>query len=235
MSTQNDTGKKILIIEDDSFIADVEHDYLAASGFDPDIVADGNEGLSKALLGSYNLILLDLMLPGMDGFSICRKLREKSDVPILMVTAQREDADKIRGLGKGADDYIEKPFSPSVLVARIKAHLAQYERLKGSSVQRKELCIRGLTVDIESHRVYKDGAEVELKNKEYELLLFFMMNADIIFNREQLYDRIWGSDGSGDAATVPVHINRLREKLEKDPSHPEYIETVWGAGYRFKS
>lgn len=229
------TENTILIIEDDTAIAEIERDYLVSSGFAADIASDGPSGLAKGLTGSYNLILLDVMLPGLDGFSVCRKLREKIDVPILMVTARREDVDKIRGLGKGADDYIEKPFSPSVLVARIKAHLAQYERLKGTAAGHAELHIRGLTVNTETHRVYLDGKEVELKNKEYELLLFLMTNADIIFDREQLYDRIWGSDGSGDVATVPVHVNRLREKLEKDPAHPQYIETVWGAGYRFKA
>ena len=226
---------KILIIEDDSSIAEIERDYLAASGFSADIAGDGNRGLEQGLTCDYNLILLDVMLPGLDGFTVCRKLREKTDVPILMVTAKREDVDKIRGLDKGADDYIEKPFSPGVLVARIKAHLAQYERLKGTSPKRKEVGIRGLTVDTDTHRVYRDGKEIELKNREYKLLLFFMMNADIIFDREQLYSRVWGSDGSGDSATVSVHINRLREKLETDPTHPEYIETVWGAGYRFKA
>ena len=226
---------KILIVEDDVSIAEIERDYLAASGFSSDIAADGPEGLAKGQEGSYNLILLDVMLPGMDGFTVCRKLREKTDVPILMVTARHEDVDKIRGLGRGADDYIEKPFSPGVLIARIKAHLAQYDRLRGAAPGHKELHIRGLSVDTETHRVCCSGKEVELKNKEYELLLFLMMNADIIFDREQLYDRIWGSDASGDSATVPVHINRLREKLETDPSHPEYIETVWGAGYRIRT
>lgn len=236
MSGQTDAdAQKILIVEDDTSIAEIERDYLAASGFTSDIASDGPTGLAKGLAGGYCLILLDVMLPGMDGFSVCRKLREKTDVPILMVTARREDADKIRGLGKGADDYIEKPFSPGVLIARIKAHLAQYERLRGTAAEHKEFHVRGLVLNTETHRVYLDGKEVELKNKEYELLLFLMTNADIIFDREQLYDRIWGSEGSGDAATVPVHVNRLREKLEKDPSHPHYIETVWGAGYRFKA
>lgn len=228
-------ARKILIVEDDASIAEIERDYLASSGFTADIAPDGPTGLAKGLAGGYCLILLDVMLPGMDGFIVCRRLREKTDVPILMVTARREDVDKIRGLGKGADDYIEKPFSPGVLVARIKAHLAQYERLKGAAPERKEIKIRGLAVNTETHRVFLDGKEVDLKNKEYELLLFLMTNTDILFNREQLYDRIWGSDGSGDAATVPVHVNRLREKLEKDPAHPEYIETVWGAGYRFRA
>ena len=224
---------KILIIEDDVAIAEIERDYLELDGFAVEIAADGNVGLERGLSGEHSLILLDLMLPGMDGFAICRALREQIDVPILMVTARQEDIDKIRGLGLGADDYIEKPFSPSVLVARVKAHLARYRRLTGSERTSGEIQIGGIRLNEETHRVYVDGREVELTNKEYELLLFFMLNVDVVFSREQLYERIWGWDAMGDSATVAVHINRLRKKIEQDPTNPRYIVSVWGAGYRF--
>ena len=224
---------KILIIEDDVAIAEIERDYLELDGFAVEIAADGNVGLERGLSGEHSLILLDLMLPGMDGFAICRALREQIDVPILMVTARQEDIDKIRGLGLGADDYIEKPFSPSVLVARVKAHLARYRRLTGSERTGGEIQIGGIRLNEETHRVYVDGREVELTNKEYELLLFFMLNVDVVFSREQLYERIWGWDAMGDSATVAVHINRLRKKIEQDPANPRYIVSVWGAGYRF--
>lgn len=224
---------KILIIEDDVAIAEIERDYLELDGFAVEIAADGNVGLERGLSGEHSLILLDLMLPEMDGFVICRALREQIDVPILMVTARQEDIDKIRGLGLGADDYIEKPFSPSVLVARVKAHLARYRRLTGSERTSGEIQIGGIRLNEETHRVYVDGREVELTNKEYELLLFFMLNVDVVFSREQLYERIWGWDAMGDSATVAVHINRLRKKIEQDPANPRYIVSVWGAGYRF--
>ena len=226
---------KILIIEDDVAIAEIERDYLELDGFAVEIAADGNVGLERGLSGEHSLILLDLMLPGMDGFAICRALREQIDVPILMVTARQEDIDKIRGLGLGADDYIEKPFSPSVLVARVKAHLARYCRLTGSERTSGEIQIGGIRLNEETHRVYVDGREVELTNKEYELLLFFMLNVDVVFSREQLYERIWGWDAMGDSATVAVHINRLRKKIEQDPANPRYIVSVWGAGYRFNA
>lgn len=225
---------KILIVEDDPDIAAIERDYLELNGCQVEIAADGETGLTLGLGGGYDLILLDLMLPGMDGFTVCRKLREKIDTPILMVTARREDVDKIRGLGLGADDYIEKPFSPSVLVARVKAHLARYERLTGGRKRTAEIHIGGLSLHTDTRRLYVEGREVELKNKEYELLLFFLLHVDIVFSREELYEKIWGLEAMGDNATVAVHINRLREKIEPDPSKPRYIQTVWGAGYRLQ-
>lgn len=226
--------EKILIIEDDAAIAAIERDYLEIDHFGVEIAADGVTGLNRGLSGAFDLILLDLMLPGMDGFSVCRKLREKLDIPILMVTARQEDIDKIRGLGLGADDYIEKPFSPSVLVARVKANLAQYRRLSGTKKAPSEITLGGIRVNTGTHRVFVDDREIELKNKEYELLLFLMLNVDMVFDRETLYEKVWGLEAMGDNATVAVHINRLREKIEKDPSKPRYIETVWGAGYRFR-
>ncbi len=225
---------RILIVEDDASIAAIERDYLEIDSFEVEIAEDGPSGLTKGCSGIYDLILLDLMLPGIDGFEVCRKLREKTNIPILLVTARREDIDKIRGLGLGADDYIEKPFSPSVLVARVKAHLAQYQRLTGKKQVSSEITLGNIRINTNTHRVFVDNKEVELKNKEYELLLFLMLNVDIVFDRETLYEKVWGLDAMGDIATVAVHINRLREKIEKNPAKPQYIETVWGAGYRFK-
>ena len=204
---------KILIIEDDVAIAEIERDYLELDGFAVEIAADGNVGLERGLSGEHSLILLDLMLPGMDGFAICRALREQIDVPILMVTARQEDIDKIRGLGLGADDYIEKPFSPSVLVARVKAHLARYRRLTGSERTSGEIQIGGIRLNEETHRVYVDGREVELTNKEYELLLFFMLNVDVVFSREQLYERIWGWDSDAEINVIWVHPIRATLSL----------------------
>lgn len=226
--------KKILIVEDDPDIAAIERDYLEVNGCQVEIAADGEAGLALGLGGEFDLILLDLMLPGLDGFTVCRKLREKIDTPILMVTARREDVDKIRGLGLGADDYIEKPFSPSVLAARVKAHLARYERLTGGGQHTAEIHIGGLCLHTDTRRLYVEGREVELKNKEYEMLLFFLLHVDIVFSREELYEKIWGLEAMGDNATVAVHINRLREKIEPNPAKPRYIQTVWGAGYRFR-
>ena len=226
--------KRILLIEDDESIAAIERDYLVRSGFAVDIAATGGEGLALGRTGKYDLILLDLMLPGLDGFSACHALRKALDIPILMVTARQEDIDKIRGLGMGADDCITKPFSPSVLVARIKANLAQYGRLKGGRVERAQIQMGEIRIQEDSRRVFVEDREVTLKNKEYELLLFLMSNPDIVFSKEALYERIWGCDALGGNATVAVHINRLREKTEKTPSEPRHIQTVWGAGYRFR-
>ena len=210
-------------------------DYLELDNFQVETAADGITGLEQGLHGTFGLILLDLMLPGMDGFNLCRRLREESDIPILMVTARREDIDKIRGLGLGADDYIEKPFSPSVLVARVRAHLARYERLTGGQKKANpELRAGNLRLNTVTRRVFVNDQEVELKNREYELLQFLMLHPDMVLSREELYEKIWGLDAMGDNATVAVHINRVREKIEPDPSHPRYIQTVWGAGYRFK-
>lgn len=224
---------KILIIEDDADIAAIEKDYLELSGYQVSVCTDGASGLSAALEQSFDLLLLDLMLPEMDGFTICRKVREVKDIPILMVTALGKDVDKIRGLGYGADDYIEKPFSPSVLVARVKAHLAQYRRLKPSpAAESTVLTVGPLAADTACHSITKNGAEVPLKNKEYELLLFLMRHPGQVFSREDLYEMIWGLESLGDNITVAVHMNRLREKLEDDPAHPKLLQTVWGVGYR---
>ena len=219
----------ILIIEDDRAIARIEKDYLEMSGFSVTLAEDGETGCRTALSGRFDLILLDVMLPGMDGFTVLQTLRDRLDVPILLVTARTEDLDKIRGLGLGADDYIEKPFSPGVLVARIRANLNQYARLKQGG-RSQTLQAGNLSLDTRSRRVFLDGQEIPLKNKEYELLLFFMRNPGTVFDRETLYERVWGLEALGDNATVAVHINRLREKLGE-----QVIQTVRGAGYRFQS
>ena len=227
---------KILIIEDDIAIAEIERDYLEINGFEVKIENDGVSGMNTALKGGFQLVLLDLMLPEIDGFTVCRSLREHLAIPILMVTAKKEDIDKIRGLGLGADDYIVKPFSPGELVARVQAHIATYNRLKGGIQEiQPEITVGAIRINPKSHRVFVKEREISLKNKEYELLLFLVTNADMVFDKETLYERIWGMDSVGDNATVAVHINRLREKIEDDPSDPHYIETVWGAGYRFRA
>lgn len=227
--------KRILIIEDDQEIADIERDYLELAGFETKTAREGTEGARLALTGGFDLILLDVMLPGIDGFEICRRVRDKIDTPILMVTARRSDIDKIRGLGFGADGYVEKPFSPSVLVARVKSQLAQYERLKGTAEEREKAIEFGdIRLNSRTHIVTVRGVDMMLPNKEFKLLEFLMINADFVFSREDLYSRIWGMDSLGNTATVPVHINRLREAIEKDPAKPEHLITIWGVGYKFK-
>lgn len=226
--------KKILIIEDDRGIAELERDYLEANDFDVAIEEDGLLGKKKALTEAYDLILLDIMLPGQDGFQICREIREAKDVPIILISAKQEDIDKVRGLGLGANDYISKPFT-NELVARVKAHLAVYKRLtaKEEAVHQGVLQFGELEIDESAHRVFLRGNEIALPNKEFELLLFLAQNPGIVFKKETLFDRVWGVHAMGETATVSVHINRIREKIEDDSANPRYIETVWGAGYRF--
>ncbi|MEX5286251.1 response regulator transcription factor [Selenomonas sputigena] len=230
--------KRILIIEDDTAISELERDYLEANGFSAEIIADGTKGAEKALAEDFDLILLDLMLPGLDGFAVCRAVRREKDTPILMVSARQEEIDKIRGLGLGADDYIIKPFSPNELVARVKAHIARYERLtrRTSAAEDHDSILTGeLEVQPEARRVFSGGKEVSLTRREFDLLLFFVQNPGITFSKDKLFERIWGLDALGDTATVMVHINRIREKIEPRPAEPIYIETVWGVGYRFRS
>lgn len=226
--------KRILLVEDDQGIAEVESDYLTANGFVVDIAYDGNQGCEKALQGDYDLLLLDIMLPGKDGFAICREVRAVKDTPILMVSAKREDIDKIRGLGLGADDYIVKPFSPNELVARVKAHIARYERLTGGRNTGDAMIFGDLEIRRQERRVFLAGREISLKNREFDLLLFLAENPGLVFSKDSLFERIWGMEAMGDTATVTVHINRIREKIEPKPSDPRYVETVWGAGYRFR-
>lgn len=226
--------KRILIIEDDKSIAELERDYLEIDGFSVEIALNGTDGLNKALKDEVELVLLDLMLPGMDGFQICKAIRSEKDIPVLMVSAKKEDIDKIRGLGLGADDYIVKPFSPSELVARVKSHLARYERLINKEPQNESIMVRGLRIDKVSRRVFVNNHEVTFTAKEFDVLTFLAQHPNHVFNKEQLFERLWGFDSFGDISTVTVHIRKIREKIEADPSNPQYIETVWGAGYRFK-
>ena len=228
--------QKILIVDDDENIAELISLYLTKECFETMIVYDGESALSSFDTFQPNLILLDLMLPGIDGYEICKQIRNQKNIPIIMVSAKKDDIDKIRGLGLGADDYIVKPFSPGELVARVQAHIATYNRLKGGIQEiQPEITVGAIRINPKSHRVFVKEREISLKNKEYELLLFLVTNADMVFDKETLYERIWGMDSVGDNATVAVHINRLREKIEDDPSDPHYIETVWGAGYRFRA
>lgn len=228
--------KRILIIEDDAVIAEVEKDYLEANGYSVDVAPSGDVGLQKALHEEYDLLILDLMLPVIDGFDICKQVRKAKNIPILLVSAKKEDIDKIRGLGLGADDHISKPFSLGELVARVKAHLARYDRLVADSVPRtakEEIKLRGIHIDKLARRVSVNGKEVMFTSKEYDLLIFLVTHPNWVFSKTELFEKIWGLDSFGDIATVTVHISKLREKIESDPSKPQYIETVWGVGYRF--
>lgn len=227
--------KRILIVEDEESIAELEKDYLELSGFEVEIENEGDEGLKKALDEEYDLFILDLMLPGIDGFEICRRIREKKNTPIIMVSAKKEDIDKIRGLGLGADDYITKPFSPSEMVARVKAHLSRYDRLIGSGMPSNEIVeIRGLKIDKTARRVWVNGEEKNFTTKEFDLLAFLAQNPNHVFTKEELFSRIWDMESIGDIATVTVHIKKIREKIEFNTAKPQYIETIWGVGYRFK-
>ncbi|CRZ35638.1 DNA-binding response OmpR family regulator [Herbinix hemicellulosilytica] len=227
--------KKILIIEDEIAIAELEKDYLELSGFQVEVETTGDIGVERALKEEFNLIILDLMLPNVDGFEICRRIREEKNIPVIMVSAKKEDIDKIRGLGMGADDYITKPFSPSELVARVKAHLARYERLIGSGQKENEVIeIRGLKIDKTARRVFVNGEEKIFTTKEFDLLAFLAENPNRVFTKEELFRKIWDMESIGDIATVTVHIKKIREKIESNTSKPQYIETIWGVGYRFK-
>lgn len=227
---------KVLIVEDDQLIAELERDYLEAGGFEVEIVLDGNQGMERALAGDWDTLILDVMLPGKNGFEVCREVRKSLNLPVIMVTAKKEDVDKIRGLGLGADDYMVKPFSPSELVARVKSHIQIHERLLEHREQQKDngIIVKNLSIHPRARRVYLDNEEMNLANKEFELLLFLAENPNIVFSKDTLFDRIWGMDSVGNTATVTVHVNRLREKLEKNVASPQFIQTVWGAGYRFR-
>ncbi|MEE1078807.1 MAG: response regulator transcription factor [Agathobacter sp.] len=226
---------RILIIEDEVAIADLEKDYLELSGFEVQVENDGMNGLGRALAEDFDLFILDLMLPGIDGFEICKQIREKKNTPILMVSAKKDDIDKIRGLGLGADDYVTKPFSPSELVARVKAHLARYERLIGSNTPQNDIVeIRGIRIDKTARRVWINEEEKQFTTKEFDLLTFLAENPNRVFTKEELFREIWDMESIGDIATVTVHIKKIREKIELNSNKPQYIETIWGVGYRFK-
>ena len=228
-------SSRILIIEDETSIAELEKDYLELSGFEVELEEQGDVGLERALNEDFDLLILDLMLPGMDGFEICKRFREVKNTPIIMISAKKDDIDKIRGLGLGADDYMTKPLSPSEMVARVKAHLARYERLIGSGSPENEIIeIRGLKIDKTARRVWVNGEEKNFTTKEFDLLTFLAQNPNHVYTKEELFREIWDMDSIGDIATVTVHIKKIREKIEFNTAKPQYIETIWGVGYRFK-
>lgn len=229
--------KRILIVEDDKDISMIEEAYLMSAGFETVVVSDGESAVTKAEREKFDLILLDLMLPKKDGCEVCREIREKLDIPIIMVTAKTESVDKVRGLGLGADDYISKPFDPAELTARVNANLRQYERISSkfkehTNKEEESIDIGNIKIMVNNWKVYKNGEEIKFPNKEFELLKFLALNPNVVFSKEQLFEKIWGYDYSGDSATVMVHINRIREKIEDDSKNPKILETVWGAGYR---
>ncbi|MDO4490241.1 MAG: response regulator transcription factor [Lachnospiraceae bacterium] len=216
-------------------IAELEKDYLELSGFEVEIQSRGDLGLQRAKEGEFDLLILDLMLPEVDGFEICRQVREVKNIPIIMVSAKKEDIDKIHGLGLGADDYITKPFSPSEMVARVKAHLARYERLVSSQAAKNDVLeIRGIKIDKTARRVWINGEEKNFTNKEFDLLTFLAENPNHVYTKDELFREIWDMESIGDIATVTVHIKKIREKIEYNTAKPQYIETIWGVGYRFK-
>lgn len=227
--------KKILIIEDDVSIADIEKDYLESNGYEVELVYDGLKAMAKFEEYNPDLVLLDLMLPGKDGFELCHEMRKVKEVPILMVTAKTSISDKVVGLGLGADDFITKPFDPSELVARVKAHLSRFDRLVSKNEKEDIIEFGNVKINLKSHEVYKNNVEVKMPVKEFELLYYLASQPNVVFSKEKLFEDIWGFDYLGDSATVTVHINRVREKIEDNPSKPKHIETVWGAGYKFKN
>lgn len=228
--------KKILIVEDDVAIAEIEKDYLESNGYECDLVFDGGKALDVFFSKEYDLVILDLMLPNKDGYELCHEMRKFKDVPILLITAKTAVSDKVLGLGLGADDFISKPFDPAELVARVKSHLNRYERLKSSSkVEQDIIVVSDLKINQKAHVVIKNNEEIRMPVKEFELLYYLATHPNEVVSKEKLFEDIWGFDYMGDSATVTVHINRVREKIEDNPSRPKYIETVWGAGYKFKA
>ena len=230
-----DAPARILVVDDEPSITEFVGYALRKEGFSVDVVDNGEDALSRAMKNDYDLFVLDIMLPGTDGYEICRQVREVKNTPIIMVSAKKEDIDKIRGLGVGADDYMTKPFSPSELVARVKAHLARYERLVSSAKQENDVIeIRGIKIDKTARRVFVNGEEKVFTTKEFDLLTFLAEHPNHVFTKDELFKEIWDMDSIGDIATVTVHIKKIREKIEYDTSKPQYIETIWGVGYRFK-
>lgn len=227
--------KRILIVEDDVSIGEVERDYLEVAGFEVTVMEDGLKGMQEAVNQDYDLVILDIMLPGMDGFKVCKEIMQHKDIPIILVTAKDEEIDKLRGFSMGIVDYVTKPFSPNELVARVKAHINRYEMLKVSGVQEKKMIeIRGLMIDTEARQVFVNGQEVELTVKQYDLLLLLASTPNKVFTKDEIFNKVWGFDSENDIPTITVHIRKIREKIEFDPSNPEYIHTVWGVGYKLK-
>jgi DNA-binding response OmpR family regulator len=225
--------KKILLIEDDVSISELQRDYLEINHFNVEIQHTGDGGLQLALQNQYDLIILDVMLPGVNGFEICKQIRAVKNIPILFVSAKKDEIDKIRGLGLGADDYITKPFSPSELVARVKAHLERYKRLAGNQAKTNTILVHGISIDKSARKVHMNSEEIPFTTKEFDLFVFLVMHPNQVLSKEQLYENIWGLESAADVSTVTVHIRKIRGKIERDPSHPKFLETVWGAGYRF--
>lgn len=229
--------KKVLIIEDDMGIYELERDYLEIEGYEVDIQTNGVDGLAAALEHEYDLIILDIMIPKKDGFSVCRDICKKKEIPIIMVSAKREDIDKIRGLGLGADDYMIKPFSPAELVARVKSHIQRYNRIRnslGTTVEiESKIAAGSLEILLDSHQVFLGGTEVSLTPREYDILILLASSPNRVFTKEEVFESIWGIDSLGETSTIMVHINRLRAKIDKQFQGEEYIDTVWGVGYRF--
>ncbi len=225
--------EKVLVVEDEQEIRELIRDYLEVEGFEVAMAADGEEGLNKFKSYDPDIIVLDIMLPKIDGMEICKIIRNKSNIPILMLSAKKSDVDKVLGLGLGADDYMTKPFSPKELVARIKAQLRRYKELSQSNVQKNSLEFKDLKIDLDAYNVFLNGEKIQLSAKEFEILKFLALNPERVYSREQIFDQIWGFNEYGDINTVTVHIRKIREKIEQDSSNPEYIETVWGVGYKF--
>ncbi|HKL43092.1 MAG TPA: response regulator transcription factor [Clostridia bacterium] len=228
--------KKILIIEDDQSIAEVEKDYLTINNFDVEISYDGQEGLKKAIEKHYDLIIIDLMLPGIDGFKICKEIRKVKDIPLIMVTAKKSDIDKVRGFGLGLDDYLTKPFSPHELVARVKAHMNRYESLSSKVIDSDDYLIKvkGVLVNLRSYEVYVNGELINLTSKEFDLLKLLIGNPGRVFTKSEIFEKVWGYASEDNVPTVTVHIRKIREKIEFNPAEPEYIKTIWGVGYKFE-
>lgn len=229
-------SKRILIIEDEESIAELERDYLELSNFEVEVANDGQLGLDKALGEEFDLIILDLMLPGVDGFEICKQVRNNKNTPIIMVSAKKDDIDKIRGLGLGADDYMTKPFNPLELVARVKSQLRRYTQLGGnvSSTQETIYEVGGLRINDDLKEVTVDGEMVRLTPIEYNILLLLMKNQGRVFSINQIYESIWNEDAIGADNTVAVHIRHIREKIEINPKEPRYLKVVWGVGYKIE-
>lgn len=226
--------KRILIIEDNKEIAEFEKDYLEANQYYVDVSNNGVEGIKMSKEGRYDLIILDIMMPDMDGYKVCRELNKYLEIPIIFVTSKNDSLDKLKGFGMGATDYIVKPFEPSELVARVGAHIRRYDLLtKEKDEETEKIIVKNLVIEIKTRRVYIKDSELYFPNKEFDLLLFLAKNKGIVFNKQQLLDKVWGIDSFVNDSTVAVHINRIRSKIEKDSLNPEYIETLWGVGYRF--
>ncbi|MCM3576325.1 response regulator transcription factor [Mesobacillus subterraneus] len=223
----------ILIVEDEREIAELVRDYLEAEGFRSILAFDGLDGLNQFIEHQPAVAVLDVMLPKMDGIELCRRIRAESNIPIMIMSAKKSDTDKIIGLGIGADDYVTKPFSPGELVARIKAQLRRFKHLSVQKEPENIIRFPGFEINLKEYTVFSSGNQVELSAKEFQLLAFMASNKGQVFTKEQLLENVWGYQHVGDTNTITVYVRKLREKIEPDPSEPQYIKTVWGIGYKF--